>query len=180
VIDADEQVILVDLDDRELGTAPKIAAHREGRLHRALSVVLVDPDGRMLLQKRQQGKYHSGGLWTNTCCSHPRPGEPVSDAAHRRLGEEMGIRTSLTPFFAVHYRAELDKGMTEHEVVHVFGGRYAGSVRPDPLEADGFDWIDATSLRHQLEAAPERYSIWFRKYCIEYWSELNEGLLRLS
>jgi isopentenyl-diphosphate delta-isomerase len=180
MIDALERVVLVDRDDRELGTAPKLAAHREGRLHRALSVILVDGLGRLLLQKRHVGKYHSGGLWTNACCSHPRPGEGILEAAQRRLLEEMGIACPLAPLFSVPYRAELDKGMTEHEVVHVFGGRYAGPVRPDPAEAEGFDWVEPEALLRDLDASPERYSVWFRKYCREYWGRLGAGLLTRS
>lgn len=180
MIDAHEQVILVDEADRELGTAPKLAAHREGRLHRALSVMLADPDGRLLLQKRHVGKYHSGGLWTNTCCSHPRPGEAIADAALRRLQEEMGIACPLAPIFTLRYRAELDHGMTEHEVVHVFAGRYRGPVRPDPAEADGYDWIEPGALRRDLEATPERYSVWFRTYCLRQWERLTAGLITRS
>jgi isopentenyl-diphosphate delta-isomerase len=104
-----EEVILVDEDDRPLGVAPKLAAHRQGQLHRALSVQLQDRHGRLLLQKRHIGKYHSGGLWTNTCCGHPRPSETAIDAAHRRLKEEMGISCPLLPLFSARYRAELDK-----------------------------------------------------------------------
>lgn len=178
--DLDEQVILVDVDDREIGTAPKLAAHREGRLHRALSVVLADRQGRLLLQKRHVRKYHSGGLWTNTCCSHPRPGEAVADAAVRRLGEEMGIDCRLSPMFRVHYRAELDNEMIEHEVVHVFGGIFDGPVRPDPQEADGFDWVEPDTLLSDLDATPGRYSVWFRRYCLEHWNRLAGDLLRRS
>ncbi len=180
MIDEDERLILVDRDDREIGTAPKLAAHREGRLHRALSVVLADPDGRLLLQKRHALKYHSGGLWTNTCCSHPRPGEAVADAARRRLAEEMGIACALNALFPVYYCAELGNGITEHEVVHVFGGTYRGPVSPDPDEVDGFDWIEPSALLRDLDAAPGRYSVWFRKYCLEHWTRLTAGLLKRS
>jgi isopentenyl-diphosphate delta-isomerase len=159
-----EEVILVDENDRELGRAPKLAAHRSGALHRALSVQLQGRDGRLLLQKRHVGKYHSGGLWTNTCCSHPRPGEPAIDAARRRLLEEMGIACPLSPLFSTRYRAELDHGMIEHELVHVFGGKYDGAVRPDPAEADGFAWLTLEEVEADVARAPERYSVWFRLY----------------
>jgi isopentenyl-diphosphate Delta-isomerase len=171
--DDDEQVILVDDQDRELGAAGKLAAHRQGMLHRALSVVIRDGEGRFLLQKRALGKYHSGGLWTNTCCSHPRPGEAVDAAASRRLAEEMGIACLLVPLFTTRYRATLDSGMTEHELVHVFGGLHTGPVCPDPAEADGYAWMAPLTLRRELEAAPAAYSIWFRKYLVQHWDEVT-------
>lgn len=168
-----EQVILVDADDRTIGSAPKLAAHREGLLHRAISVQLRDFSGRLLLQKRHVGKYHSGGLWSNTCCSHPRPGEATATAAHRRLREEMGIACPLTPLFTASYRAVLDKGMTENEVVHCFGGRYAGEVRPDPIEAEDYSWTRIDELRQGVSEEPERYSAWFRIYVRDHWPELT-------
>lgn len=158
----DELVILVDSDDQTIGTASKLAAHRDGRLHRAISVQIVDPGGRLLLQKRQIDKYHSGGLWTNTCCSHPRPGESAHAAAHRRLHEEMGFATALRPLFKAIYRAELDKGLIEHEFVHVFGGTYAGPVHPNPAEAEAFDWTSIEALRESVARQPTLYSAWFR------------------
>ena len=164
-----EHVVLVDESDVPVGTAPKLDAHREGRLHRALSVIVRDRHGRILLQKRHVGKYHSGGLWTNTCCSHPRPDEPVQVAAGRRLREEMGFSCPVLPLVAVTYRADVGNDLIEHEFVHVFGGRYDGAIRPDPQEADGFDWIEPAALQADLALAPHRYSVWFRKYCAEYW-----------
>lgn len=171
--DSSERIILVDEADREVGTAPKLDGHREGLLHRALSVVVRDPQGRLLLQKRQLGKYHSGGLWTNTCCSHPRPGEPVEQAAARRLQEEMGFACRLLPLMTVTYRADVGNGLIEHELVHVFGGVFAGPVRPEPREADGFEWIAPAALARERAGAPERYSVWFNKYCGEHWPTLT-------
>lgn len=170
--DRAERVILIDPSDREIGTAPKLEAHREGRLHRALSVIVRDAQGRVLLQRRHVGKYHSGGLWTNTCCSHPRPGEPVQAAAARRLDEEMGIVCPLTPLMTVAYHAEVGNGLIENELVHVFAGRFDGPVRPQPLEADGYAWVDAAELAADLAARPAAYSVWFRKYCAESWSTI--------
>jgi isopentenyl-diphosphate delta-isomerase len=167
--DGRERVVLVDAGDRRIGTAPKLEAHRQGLLHRALSVIVRDRAGRLLLQQRQARKYHSGGLWTNTCCSHPRPDEPVALAAARRLNEEMGISCPLVPLTTVAYRAEVGGGLVEHELVHVFGGAFEGAVRPDPEEADGFAWVTPDALRADLVAAPARYSVWFRKYCAEHW-----------
>ena len=169
----EEQVILVDDQDRAIGAAPKLAAHREGRLHRAISVQLRDDSGRLLLQKRHIGKYHSGGLWTNTCCSHPRPGEEVHSAAQRRLTEEMNISCPLTHLFTTRYCAVVDNGMTEHELVHCFGGLYAGNIRPDPKEADGYAWMDLDELRQEVDLAPARYSLWFRIYLRDHWTEIT-------
>lgn len=166
--DSAERVVLVDRFDAEIGTAPKLEAHRQGMLHRALSVVVRGPEG-LLLQKRHVGKYHSGGLWTNTCCSHPRPGEPVAVAAVRRLREEMGFACALLPLVTVTYRADVGNDLVEHELVHVFVGQYGGPVHPAPSEADGYDWVRPHALRHDLEARPDRYSVWFRKYCAEHW-----------
>ena len=168
----DEQVILVDVEDRPIGVAPKLAAHRDGSLHRAISVQLRDANGRLLLQKRHVDKYHSGGLWTNTCCSHPRPGEGTDSAARRRLMEEMGIACTLVPLFVTRYQAVLDNGMTEHEVVHCFGGLYEGEVRPDPSEVDGYSWIEPEELRADVQRTPDRYSTWFRIYVKDYWPQI--------
>jgi isopentenyl-diphosphate delta-isomerase len=168
-----EEVILVDQNDRPLGTAPKLAAHRQGQLHRAVSVQIQDCRGRLLLQKRNIDKYHSGGLWTNTCCSHPRPGETTIDAAQRRLTEEMGIACPLSPLFSTHYRADLDHGMIEHEVVHVFGGQYSGEIRPNPVEADGFAWLTLQELLSDVARAPDRYSVWFQIYLRDHGAALT-------
>lgn len=167
MIDADEVVVLVDENDREIGVMAKLAAHEEGRLHRAVSVIVVNEAGEMLLQQREPGKYHSGGLWTNACCSHPRPGEPVSVAAARRLREEMGFETALVPLFATVYRAELGR-LVEHEFVHVFGGRYDGPVEPDPAEVGAYEWRDLDWLSRDIAARPERYTAWFAKYVREF------------
>lgn len=168
-----EQVILVDVEDRPIGVAPKLKAHLEGSLHRAISVQLRDASGRLLLQKRHSDKYHSGGLWTNTCCSHPRPGEGADSAAQRRLMEEMGIACTLAPIFVTRYRAVLDNGMTEHEVVHCFGGLYGGKVRPDPSEVDGYAWIEPGELRVDVQRTPDRYSAWFRIYVRDHWPQIT-------
>jgi isopentenyl-diphosphate delta-isomerase len=167
MIDADEVVILVDETDRELGTMPKLAAHLEGRLHRAISVIIVNGAGEMLLQQRARSKYHSGGLWTNACCSHPRPGETTQASAARRLKEEMGIEAQLVPMFTTMYRAELGS-LIEHELVHVFGGRFDGTVSADPAEVDGYEWRSLDWLAEDVAAHPQRYTAWFIKYIREY------------
>lgn len=157
-------VVLVDRDDREVGTADKLDVHRDGRLHRAVSVFLFDDAGRWLLQRRADGKYHSAGLWSNTACTHPRPGEAPAVAAVRRLEEEMGVRCLLKPAFSFLYRAELDgpEPLVEHEFDHVFVGRFSGAPAPAPDEVSAWRWMDVPTLHDELDRAPERYTPWFR------------------
>ena len=155
-----ERVILVDERDREVGSAEKLDAHRQGLLHRAVSVLVFDGQGRTLLQKRAAGKYHSAGRWSNTCCGHPRPGEETLAAARRRLREEMGIDAALAHALTFVYRAEVGGGLIEHEVDHVFLGRFAGEPEPDPAEVEGWEWRDARRLLADLRADPAAYSPW--------------------
>lgn len=159
---ARERVVLVDDQDRRIGTADKLEAHRNPRLHRAFSVFVVNPSGELLLQRRARGKYHSGGLWSNTCCGHPRPGEDTGEAAHRRLREEMGIDCPLARAFSFTYRAKLEGGMEEHELDHVFVGRFRGDPRPDPAEAEAWRWAPLDEVRSDLDRHPEAYTAWFR------------------
>lgn len=167
--DATERVILVDDEDREIGTAPKLLAHERGNLHRAFSVMIHDRKGRQLLQKRHVGKYHSGGMWTNACCGHPRPGEEIREAATRRLNEEMRFTCALTPLGTLIYRAEVGGNLIEHELVHIFAGLYEGAIHPDPQEADDITWRQLGEIRHEAEATPETYTAWFRKYLEHDW-----------
>lgn len=164
-----EDVILVDSEDRELGIGEKLETHRRGALHRAFSVMIWDKNGRLLLQRRQIDKYHSGGLWTNTCCGHPRPGESAGEAAFRRLDEEMGFSCPLTPMGTFTYRAELGDDLIEHEIVHIFRGRYDGAVAPNPEECDGFSWSNPDVIRRQADAVPHAFSAWFLKYVAASW-----------
>lgn len=159
-----ERVVLVDELDRELGTAEKIEAHRDGgRLHRAFSVFLFDGEGRLLLQRRAAGKYHFGGLWTNTCCSHPRPGELPVDAGRRRLGEEMGIDAELHAAGTFVYEAhDPSSGLTERELDHVLVGRFDGSPSPNPDEVCDWRWISLNDLDAELRAMPDEFTPWFR------------------
>ena len=159
-----EQVILVDRDDREIGRADKLPAHRLGYLHRAVSICIVDDQGRMLLQRRAAVKYHSAGLWTNACCSLPRPGEATDRAAMRRLPEEMGFSCPL--FFTVqtHYRAQVGGDLIEDELVHLFVGKYNGEVTPDPKEVDGVKWVSHDELKNDIYRNPDNYTYWFRHY----------------
>ena len=157
-----ETVVLVDTDDHEVGVAEKLAAHRQGLLHRAFSVFVLNEAGELLLQRRATGKYHSGGLWTNTCCSHPRPGEDIANAARRRLREEMGIHSDLVPAFTFVYRADLDAGLIEHELDHVFVGRYQGDPDPNPSEVEGWWWAGLSEIEVDVARRPEAYTVWFK------------------
>lgn len=159
---AEEQVVLVDKDDNVLGTMGKMQAHREGVLHRAVSVFIVNGVGEMLLQQRALTKYHSPGLWTNACCTHPRLNETYADCAHRRLKEEMGITTELMPAFSFIYRGDVENGLTEHELDHVFVGRYDGPMKLDSVEVAGCSFAPLNDVRKRLEERPEQFTIWFR------------------
>jgi isopentenyl-diphosphate delta-isomerase len=161
MIDDVEHVILVSESDEAIGEAKKLEAHRLGLLHRAFSVFVLDDDGRVLLQRRARSKYHSPGLWSNTCCGHPRPGERTIDAASRRLREEMGIECDLFPVFSFRYRAELDSGLVEHEVDHVFIGRSMGAPRHDPGEVDEWRWMRVDQARAWSEREPQSFTAWF-------------------
>jgi len=164
-----DQVILVDADDRPLGTIGKLEAHRRGLRHRALSVIVRDRHNRLLMQQRAAEKYHSGGLWTNTCCSHPRPGEETEAAAQRRLAEEMGFTCPLSLLFSTHYRADVSNGLIEDEIVHVFGGRFDGTPAPDPREVSSWCWKAADEVARDVDARPHLYTVWFCEYRRNFW-----------
>ena len=155
------EVILVDTDDRETGRAGKLAAHRAGLLHRAFSVFLVH-GGRMLIQRRAAGKYHSAGLWANACCSHPRPGEGVEEAALQRLRQELGIRVpAVEELFTFVYRCPFDNGLTEYELDHVLLADWDGPVTPDPEEVGEVAWVSFADLKAALLRRPEEFAVWF-------------------
>lgn len=156
-----DYVILVDEKDRPVGTAEKLAAHLEGQLHRAFSVFVFNSRGEMLLQRRHPEKYHSGGLWSNACCSHPRPGEATAEAAVRRLSEELGISPAVQPAFTFLYRAELG-GLIEHEYDHIFLADHEGPFAPDEEEVDALRWAGREELHRAISDHPERYTYWFR------------------
>jgi len=161
MLDASEMVVLVDESDREVGLAPKLAAHADGVLHRAFSVFVLNARGEVMLQRRAPGKYHSGGLWTNSCCGHPRAGEPVAAAARRRLREEMGFDCVLTPAGTFVYRAEVGGGLREHEYDHVFTGRHDADPAPDPAEVCEWRWQSPQAALAEAEAHPARFTPWF-------------------
>ena len=157
-------IVLVDADDVPTGLAAKTEVHRLGLRHRAISILVRNPSGELLIQRRSQAKYHSGGLWANACCSHPRPEEAALHAAHRRLAEEMGFDCPLVPLFKTHYRALLENGYVEDEVVHAFAGAYDGPVAPDPAEVSEWRWIGFDALARDRRARPHAYAVWFRHY----------------
>lgn len=159
----EDEVILVDERDRQLGTAPKLAAHRTGALHRAVSVFITDGHGDVLLQQRAAGKYHSPGLWSNTCCGHPRPGEDVRAAGSRRLLEEMGIVCELEAAGQFQYRADFGDGLSEHEIDHVYVGRWHARPHPDPQEVGAWRWVQVADLEAELEANPGAFTAWVKQ-----------------
>lgn len=169
-----EEVILVDENDRAAGACEKMEAHRKGLLHRAFSVFIFDRKGRLLLQRRALGKYHSGGLWTNTCCGHPRPGEDINRAAKRRLKEEMGLDCELREVFHFTYHAKLENGLTEHEYDHVFFGECDADPMPDPMEAAGWKFVDCDQLKQETRSRPGSFTAWFR-LCFDKMYEVKFG-----
>ena len=156
-----EEVVLVNEKDEAVGAMEKMAAHEQAVLHRAFSVFVFNTNGDLLMQQRAFSKYHSGGLWTNTCCSHPRPGEEVLAAATRRLEEEMGFTTSLTKAFDFTYKAVFDNGLTEHEFDHVFTGIYEGPVHFNPNEVAAYAFMTEKELEEQIKETPDRFTAWF-------------------
>jgi isopentenyl-diphosphate delta-isomerase len=157
-----EEVILVDIEDTAIGQMEKLEAHKKGLLHRAFSILLFNDAGEILLQQRALGKYHSGGLWTNTCCSHPRPNETSQDAANRRLGEEMGVSAKLDFAFKFIYKTKLDHGLIEHELDYVFIGKFNGKPKINPEEVHDWKWLNLSELNNHINANPNHYSVWFK------------------
>ena len=161
-----EYVILVDKNDQPIGEMEKMEAHEKGLLHRAFSVFLFNKKGEMLLQQRAFSKYHSGGLWTNACCSHPRKGELTLEAAHRRLEEEMGFDCEIKKAFDFIYKSKLDNNLTEHELDHVFLGEYEGVIIPNPDEVESYKYISIPELAKDVKENAANYTEWF-KICLE-------------
>lgn len=167
------KVILVDEYDNPVGVMEKIEAHRKGLLHRAISVFIINARGEWLLQKRAMDKYHSMGLWTNACCTHPLPGEPEEESALRRLNEEMGMRCSLRKLFDFIYRERMDNDLIEYEFDHVF----IGVTDEDPLinrsEVDDWKRLSFTEIQKDIEVNPGDYTFWFK----EIYKEVNEHII---
>jgi isopentenyl-diphosphate Delta-isomerase len=170
----EEQLILVDEGNRATGSDGKTAVHRSGLLHRAFSIFIVDGRGRIVLQRRNPKKYHSGGLWANSCCGHPRSGERTISAARRRLGEELGVTTPLSFGFFARYRAELDNGMHENEFVYVYFGRLASELRPDPAEIAGVALLSCQEIRRRIGQDPDAFTFWLRHYFRDHHSQIKQ------
>lgn len=175
----EEEVILVNSNDQPIGTMPKLQAHIEGKLHRAFSVFIFNRSGELLLQQRALDKYHSAGKWTNTCCSHPRPGEETILAAKRRLKEEMGMECELRPVFSFSYLAKFENGLTENEYDHVYFGFSEAMPQPDPKEVANFRYINMEELESSLMEEEEKYTAWlkicFKELKIHYKKEQSNG-----
>jgi isopentenyl-diphosphate delta-isomerase len=167
------EVILVDEQDRPSGTMGKMEAHRKGVLHRAFSVFIFDNKGRMLLQQRAAKKYHGGLLWSNACCSHPYPGESTLIAAERRLSEELGFSVALEEIFSFTYKAEVENGLIEHEFDHVFVGIYNDDVKPNSEEVADYCYSSIEQIKAAIQEHPGKFTSWFRIVFpqIEHWWE---------
>ena len=157
-----EKVILVDENDLATGEMEKMEAHQKAVLHRAFSVFIFNNNHELMLQQRALSKYHSPGLWTNTCCSHPRPGENTEAAAHRRLMEEMGFDCEIHKIFDFIYKAKLDQGLTEHEFDHVFAGTFNANPKINHAEVESWKWMHLDDIAADMELDPEKYTVWFK------------------
>jgi isopentenyl-diphosphate delta-isomerase len=161
-IDILDHVVLVDELDAPIGSMEKLEAHMKGVLHRAFSIFIFNDRDELLIHRRALEKYHSGGLWTNTCCSHPRPGELDIEAATRRLKEEMGFSCELQKVTSFIYRAHFDNGLIEHEFDHIWTGNYNDDPIPDPSEVEEWKYISLDVLNVELDKHPENFSVWFQ------------------
>lgn len=167
-------VILVDQDDNEIGTMEKLVAHQKGVLHRAFSVFVFNAKNELLLQQRAIGKYHSEGLWTNSCCSHPTPGESIVEAGKRRMQEEMGMDINPRRLFSFVYRAELDNSLIEHELDHVLFAHSDETPHLNPNEAIAFKWMTLEEILTDLKSNPESYTAWFKIILEEHYNKFTE------
>lgn len=158
----EENIILVDENDQQLGVMPKMLAHQLGKLHRAFSIFIFNDKGELLIQQRAAHKYHSAGQWANSCCSHPRPNESTFDAAKRRLMEELGFTTEISPRGYFLYRSDVYGGLIEHEYDHLFVGHYNGPIFANPDEVSNTRWISLTELELAVTNNPEQFTPWFK------------------
>jgi isopentenyl-diphosphate delta-isomerase len=170
----EEKVLLVDTQDRALGTMPKLEAHQKGVLHRAFSVFILNRQNALMLQQRAWDKYHSPGLWTNTCCSHQREGEDSLAAGKRRLQEEMGLEAPLTPLFTFIYKAPFDNGLTEHELDHVLLGYSEQSPNPNPQEVADWQWMPLEEVQQKLTEQPEQFTVWFKIIFERFYAHIKQ------
>lgn len=181
--DINEMVVLVDEHDNEIGIEEKMMAHKLGLLHRAFSVFIFRKNGddfEVLLQQRQQDKYHCGGLWTNTCCSHPRQGETIVQAGERRLQEEMGISSKLMPIGSFTYRAEFSNGLVEHEFDHALVGKASVDLIPfNPNEVQDYQWVTLAELEQRMQSHAHMFTPWLSGALLvvrENWTLVHEYL----
>jgi isopentenyl-diphosphate delta-isomerase len=170
----EDTLILVDEHDNITGYGTKLKVHQEGHLHRAFSLFVVNEAGQLLLQKRALSKYHSGGLWANTCCSHPLKGEKTDETIHTRLIEEMGFDCELKPLFQFIYRAKFNNGLTEYELDQVYIGFYEGAPNPNPAEVCDWKWIDIEALKEDLLNAPDKYVYWLKAAFEEFYQHYRD------
>ncbi|MGB8705020.1 MAG: isopentenyl-diphosphate Delta-isomerase [Gillisia sp.] len=170
----EEKVILVDKNDRQVGLMPKMEAHEKGLLHRAFSVFIFNDKNELMLQQRALAKYHSPGLWTNTCCSHQREGESNIEAGKRRLQEEMGFSTDLKDTISFIYKAPFDNGLTEHEFDHILVGKYNQDPDLNPEEAADFKWMGLEAVKDDMEQNPGIYTEWFKIIFSNYYQTIEQ------
>ena len=171
----EEKVILVNSNDEPIELMPKMEAHEKALLHRAFSVFVINSNNELMLQQRALQKYHSPGLWTNTCCSHQRDGEENIEAGLRRLQEEMGFETPLEYLFNFIYKAPFDNGLTEHELDHVMLGRYEGEPSINPEEVASWKWMDIDLIHADLIYNPADYTVWFAIIFDRFYNHLKEN-----
>ena len=169
----EEQVILVNEQDEQIGLMPKMEAHEKAVLHRAFSVFIFNSKNELMLQQRAAHKYHSPLLWTNTCCSHQRDGESNIEAGTRRLGEEMGFTTDLKEVTSFIYKAPFDNGLTEHEFDHVMTGFYEMDPDINKEEVEDWKWMSVDAVKSDIELNPEIYTAWFKIIFKNFYSHIN-------
>ncbi|MEZ5018430.1 MAG: isopentenyl-diphosphate Delta-isomerase [Flavipsychrobacter sp.] len=168
IISREEKVICVNEQDEYLGLANKMQAHIDGTLHRAFSVFIMNDSGEMLLQQRAKNKYHSPGLWSNACCSHPRFGESTTAAAHRRMREEMGFDCSIEKIFTFRYKAEVGQGLIENEYDHIYIGNYSGEIIPNKEEVASYKYVAIDDLYEWMKKEPQLFTAWFKMVLPEF------------
>lgn len=173
----EENVILVNENDEQIGLMPKLEAHQKAVLHRAFSVFILNKKGEMMLQQRAANKYHSPLLWTNTCCSHQREGESNIEAGKRRLFEEMGFVCDLKEAFSFIYKAPFDNGLTEHELDHVMVGAYEGDPQINKEEVNAFKWMTLEDVKADVQLQPEIYTEWFKIIFEKFYTHLHKATL---
>lgn len=169
-----QTLILVDENNNITGYDEKLKVHQEGHLHRAFSLFVVNKAGQLMLQRRAHGKYHSGGLWANTCCSHPLKGEDPEKTIHDRLMKEMGFDCELNPMFKFIYRVEFDNGLTEYELDQVYIGIHESAPSPNPEEVCEWKWMDIEALKDDIAASPDEYVYWLKAAFHEFYINYHE------